>query len=281
MDKSLEMPNVFRSHILQALIVALVCVVVPYVLFPNRVSRFTRGLFRRPAGATQTSGVGLQDRRGLRLALNVFIGTTLLWLLLWHGAGINPIWAITSMIAASEPVVKQAAVVFRARILNALLGCAVGLLFAIFGQTEWKLPLALSATVLLSTYVVRIQTMWLQAPITAAVMIASGITHHSRLAALQIGLQRVGEVLLGCLIGLAVTWMMSRLWPWPKGPEGGAVAETGGVPADQAQTQANKPRIEPKEQSAQDCAPAAEIGIYAVSSGCAARGFHLDARRIL
>lgn len=164
------------------------------------------------------------DWLGVHFAVNVFVATTLLWLLLRRTAGLNPIWAISSMIAASDPVIKQAAKTFRGRIINALLGCAVGLTFLVLGGSrEWKLPLALAVTVLLSTYVVRVQVMWRQAPITAAIVIASGMAHHSELTALEIGVRRVGEVLLGCVAGLVVSWLMSCLWP-PREPtkEGGA-----------------------------------------------------------
>ena len=65
-----------------------------------------------------------------------------------------------------------------------------------------KLPVAMAFTVLLSTYVVRVQVMWRQALITAAIVIAVGMTHHSELTALEIGTRRVGEVLLGCLWAL-------------------------------------------------------------------------------
>jgi hypothetical protein len=76
-----------------------------------------------------------------------------------------------------RPVIKQAAKTFRGRIINALLGCAVGLTFLVLGGSrEWKLPLALAVTVLLSTYVVRVQVMWRQAPITAAIVMAAGMT---------------------------------------------------------------------------------------------------------
>ena len=156
------------------------------------------------------------DLLGVRFALNVFIGTTALWLLLRLMAATNPIWAIASMIAASEPRFENAVRMFRARIINALVGCAVGVLFLAFGpEEEWKLPLALAITVLLSSYVVRIQTMWRQAPITAAIVIAAGLTHHSNLSAAEHGLHKVGEVILGCVMGLVVTWFMSKLWPLP------------------------------------------------------------------
>jgi uncharacterized membrane protein YccC len=100
--------------------------------------------------------------------------------------------------------------------LNALLGCAVGLaLLLAGGAREWKLPLALSVSVLLSMYVVRIPVMWRQAPITAAIVIAAGLTHHSKLTGVERGLHKVGEVILGCVMGLLVSWVMSKIWPVP------------------------------------------------------------------
>ncbi len=153
---------------------------------------------------------------GVRFAVNVFIGTTALWLLLRLAGDTDPIWAIASMIAASDPQLKQAVRTFRGRILNALLGCAVGLLLLLAGGArEWTLPLALSASVLLSMYVVRIQVMWRQAPITAAIVIAAGLTHHSKLSGVEHGLHKVAEVILGCVMGLLVSWVMSKIWPVP------------------------------------------------------------------
>lgn len=153
---------------------------------------------------------------GVHLAVNVFIGAAALWLLLWLIGGIDPIWAIASMVAASDPHVAVAFAAFRARVINALLGCAVGMLFLIVGgPTAWKLPLAMAATVLLSSYVVRIPTMWRQAPITAALVIASGLAQHSGLTGVEAGALRVGEVLLGCVVGLLVTLLMSRIWHVP------------------------------------------------------------------
>ncbi len=154
------------------------------------------------------------DLLGVRFAVNVFIGATILWVLLRHFADTNPIWAIASMIAACEPVVKNALKMFRARMINALVGSAVGLtVMVIGGDSEWKLPVALFLAVLVSSYVVRIQTMWRQAPITAAIVIAAGLQHHSKLIGVEHGLHKVGEVLLGCLMGLVVTIVMSRVWP--------------------------------------------------------------------
>jgi hypothetical protein len=55
--------------------------------------------------------------------------------------------------------------------------------------------------------------MWRQAPITAAIVIASGVTHHSKLVGIQDGMHKVAEVIFGCLTGVAVSWIMSRVWP--------------------------------------------------------------------
>jgi uncharacterized membrane protein YccC len=123
-------------------------------------------------------GAVQRDIVGVRFAVNVFIGTTVTWYVLTHILDDeNPIWAIASMVAASDPQVKEAVRIFKSRLINVLLGCAVGLIFVVMGgSSEWKLPLALAVTVLLSSYLVQIPTMWRQAPITAAIVIAAGLT---------------------------------------------------------------------------------------------------------
>jgi uncharacterized membrane protein YccC len=154
------------------------------------------------------------DILGIRFAFNVAIATAIVWYALAHIADTNPIWAIASMVAASDPQVNEAARMFRSRLINVVVGAVVGLLFLVVGgPAEWTLPLALAVTVLLSSYVIHIQTMWRQAPITAAIVIASGITQHSRLSGIEHGLHKVAEVLFGCLVGLVVSWAMSRIWP--------------------------------------------------------------------
>ena len=157
------------------------------------------------------------DLHGVRFALNAFVGTTALWLLLRHLAGVDPIWAIASMIAASEPIMGDALRMLRARMINAAVGGAVGFVVLIAGGSgEWKLPVAISIAVLVSSYFVRIPTMWRQAPITAAIVIAAGLEQHSKLTGAEQGLRRVGEVLLGCVVGVLASWLMSHVWPMPE-----------------------------------------------------------------
>ena len=161
-----------------------------------------------------------RDVLGIRFAINVFVGSTITWYTLSRFADTNPIWAIASMIAASDPQVVEAARMFKCRITNVLVGCAVGLLVLVVGgSSEWKLPLALAVTVLVSTYVIQIQTMWRQAPITAAIVIAAGLTSHSKLTGVEHGLHKVAEVIFGCLVGLVVSWAMSKVWPIAERPK--------------------------------------------------------------
>src|SRR5215471_11788649 len=157
------------------------------------------------------------DSVGIHFAVNIFVATTFLWLMLRHWAGLNPIWAISSMVAASDPKPQQAATFFCGRFVNAVIGGAIGLLVLVVGgPSEWKIPLALSLSVLVSTYVVGVQVMYRQAPITAAIVVAGGLLHHSKASGLDEGLRRVGEVLLGCVVGLVVSWLMFQLWPPPE-----------------------------------------------------------------
>ena len=160
------------------------------------------------------------DLHGVHYALNIFLATTVLWLIVKGIGDSNPIWATSSMVATSDPQMKQSIATFRGRIINTLLGCAIGLLFIALGHTDWQLPTALALAVLVSTYGVKVQNMWRQAPITAAIVIAGNLQHHDKLQALERGGVRVGEVLFGCVVGIGTAWVLSKLWPLPPKPSG-------------------------------------------------------------
>ena len=154
------------------------------------------------------------DMHGIHYAVSIFFATAILWFLIRRLTTANPVWAISSMVATSDPAMKQALVMFRSRIANSLMGCLVGLLFIAIGGTRiFFLPLAMAVTVLISSYVVRIPTMWRQAPISAAFVIAAGLEHESRSGGLLAGATRMGEVLLGCIVGIVVGWIVSKVWP--------------------------------------------------------------------
>jgi hypothetical protein len=74
------------------------------------------------------------------------------------------------------------------------------------------IALALATTVLVSTYLVRVKTMWRQAPITAAIVIAVGIVGGCTKVGIGHGLHKVADVLFGFLVGMLVSWFMSKVW---------------------------------------------------------------------
>jgi uncharacterized membrane protein YccC len=153
------------------------------------------------------------DLVGMRFAINVALATTIVWNTLRILGDSNPIWAIASMVAASEPEPEDARRLLRSRLTNVVVGCAAGLIFLVVGgPRNWILPLALAATVLVSTYVVRIKTMWRQAPITAAVVIASALISDSTVIGIIQGLHKVAEVIFGCVTGVTVSVVMSKVW---------------------------------------------------------------------
>src|SRR5712692_7232182 len=43
-----------------------------------------------------------------------------------------------------------------------------------------------------------------------AIIVAGGVTHHSKLIGVEFGLHKKAEVFLGCLVGLLVSFLMSR-----------------------------------------------------------------------
>jgi uncharacterized membrane protein YccC len=170
-------------------------------------------LSRRAKALQRRLGLSYDHLLGFRYAVNVFIATTIVWSTLKLIGDSNPIWAIASMVAASDPQPEEARRLFRSRLVNVLVGCVVGLgLLLIGGHGNWKIPFALALTVLISSYVIRIKTMWRQAPITAAIVIAAGISQGSKVAGIESGLHKVAEVFFGCVVGLVVSWLTSKLW---------------------------------------------------------------------
>jgi len=157
------------------------------------------------------------DWLGVHFAARIFVATIVVWLLLRLWTDASPIWAISSMIATSDPHVEIALKTFRGRIINALIGCVVGLaVLAVGGSHALTLPIGLAISVLVSSYLVHIQVMWRQAPITAAIVIAGALTHHEKASGMEAGLKKVAEVMMGCVVGLAVTWLASKVWPLPE-----------------------------------------------------------------
>jgi len=88
------------------------------------------------------------DAIGLHYAVRICIGTTAVWLLLRSVGDADAIWAVISVIVATEPQMQTAVFAFMSRIVNTVIGCTIGLTFLLVAGPEvWVLPLALTVTV--------------------------------------------------------------------------------------------------------------------------------------
>ncbi len=170
-------------------------------------------LSQKAEALAERLGLSYDHLLGFRFAVNILIGTTIVWFTVREIGDSNPVWAIASMVAAADPEPEEARRLFRSRLINVAVGCAVGFLFLAVGSGRQRMiPVALAVTVLISSYLVRVKTMWRQAPITAAVVIAAGLAGGSATVGIGRGLHKVAEVLFGCVVGVLVSWLMSRVW---------------------------------------------------------------------
>ena len=150
------------------------------------------------------------DLHGVRFAVcKTSSSATIVWMLLQHVVGISPIWAIASLVAAK---LNHHAQILHVPVLliNTGVGCAIGLVVPHGRHIGMATALRDRRTriVLFGSYSQRGGG----APTTAAIVITSGLMQHSR-DRRRTGLGRVSKVVFGCIVGIAVSWIMSKAWP--------------------------------------------------------------------
>ncbi len=154
---------------------------------------------------------------GIHYAARICIGTTILWPLLQYLHVNNPVWALVSLIVVTEPQMRPAWLAFRARIINTLIGSAIGLVFLLMlGPQIWLLTPALTVSALISSYLSRGQQGWRIAPVTTALVVSAALADPAAHHLLAIPLQRTMEVLLGSTMALVVTATLARVWLPPE-----------------------------------------------------------------
>ena len=158
-------------------------------------------------------GLSYDHLLGFRFAVNVLIATTIVWfscgkLATAIPSGRSPRWWLPQTLSQRRHAGCSGAVSSTWRSAARL-----GSFFSLVGSgSQRMIPVALAVTVLISSYLVRVKTMWRQAPITAAVVIAAGLAGGSTTVGIGRGLHKVAEVLFGCVVGVLVSWLMSRVW---------------------------------------------------------------------
>jgi uncharacterized membrane protein YccC len=139
-------------------------------------------------------------------AVRIFIGCGVAWYVL-HLVGIsNPLWALVSVIVVTEPEPSAAWMAFLSRIVNTIIGAAIGLpLLYLFGPKFWSVLLGVTISVLSSTQLTRVPGSWRVAPTTAAIVMTPSVLAASRSAGLSTARDRTIEVLLGGAVALVIT----------------------------------------------------------------------------
>jgi hypothetical protein len=66
----------------------------------------------------------------------------------------------------------------------------------------------------MAAHVVRVPTRWRQAPITAALITAAGLSHRPAASGIVFDVQKVPEGLFGCVVGVLVSRAPARLRPF-------------------------------------------------------------------
>ncbi len=150
---------------------------------------------------------------GVHYTVRIFIGTTILWLLLHDEQTSDSLWAIISLIVVTEPRTKPAWAAFRARLFNTMIGCAIGLAFLLPAwPMEWVLTPAIAVSALVATYINRVQQGWRIAPVTTALILSASMTQHIFSAAFSLALHRTLEVFIGSMTAVVITAVMAYVW---------------------------------------------------------------------
>jgi uncharacterized membrane protein YccC len=144
---------------------------------------------------------------GVQLAIRILVGAALVWLIVKHFGHRDPLWAMISVVIVSEAQLDAAVSAFRARALNTVIGCAIGLAFLhTLGTQSWSILLAMSVAVLISTSTTHTINAWRIAPVTVAIVMMPVILQGSRVGGTSIAITRTVGVLLGSAVAVMVSW---------------------------------------------------------------------------
>ena len=136
----------------------------------------------------------------------IVLGCAIVWGTMNFVPDNKKLFALISVIVVTEPDVALLMAAVRARIVNTLLGCSLGILFIYISPTFWSMMVAIAASVLISTSFKKYPASWKLAPVTVVLVMISAISDDiSWKTAVQIALGRTGEILYGSLIAVLLS----------------------------------------------------------------------------
>lgn len=155
-----------------------------------------------------------RELTGVRYALRIAAGIIVAWIVFREFGVTYPIWAIITVVTVSEIELRASFLETRGRVVHTAAGCAIGLVaLELVGAGIWQLCIACVAASLVSFYLVHLGGTWRTAPVATVIVMARGIQQFSKYAGYQAAIERTLEVLGGCIIALAVTWVAAKFWP--------------------------------------------------------------------
>jgi uncharacterized membrane protein YccC len=158
----------------------------------------------------ETPAPAVPQPSGVQYAVRILIGCVIAWFVLQRIHHPNPLWALISVIVVTEPELSAAFLAFNSRIMNTLIGCAVGLSFLyLLGPSYWSILLGIIVSVILCTHFIRVPGSWRVAPITVAILMTPSVLGGGRDAGLAVAIDRTEEVLLGSAAALLITYVAS------------------------------------------------------------------------
>jgi len=147
---------------------------------------------------------------GLQYAVRILIGCAIVWFVLDRVNHPNSLWAVISVIIVTEPELSAAFLAFNSRIVNTLIGCAIGLSFLyLLGPSHWSILLGIVVSVVICTSFIRVPGSWRVAPVTVAILMTPSVLDGGRAAGLVTAIDRTEEVLLGSAVALLLTYVAS------------------------------------------------------------------------
>ena len=149
---------------------------------------------------------------GMQYAVRILVGCIIVWFILGHLNHRNPLWALITVINVTEPELSAAFLAFKSRIVNTLIGCAVGLSFLyLLGPSHWSILLGIIVSVIICTSFIRVPGSWRVAPVTVAILMTPSVLGGGRAAGLAAAIDRTEEVLLGSAVALLITYVASLI----------------------------------------------------------------------
>jgi len=151
---------------------------------------------------------------GVQWAARIVVGCLIAWFVLRHFWGIDPIWAMISVVVVSEPAFESSLTTFESRVLNTLIGCAVGLVcLYLLGPAIWSVVLGVAISVVICANFVRIPGSWKISPITVLIVMTPGVLAHFTSGDIRVGLRRTGQVLFGGIVAVIIAYLAAKVAP--------------------------------------------------------------------